>query len=231
MNNSSLIVDAAIFDLDGTLIDSADTYFTVIEEILKRLDLPPVPRKVLLEKMREGVESWGDLFPSESESWKNRLTKEAGTLFKEIASRMFQQNLKMIPGATEILKQISARGIKIGLVTLTHLKYLNDKLYPLKKAGVADLIESIICIEDVPRVKPAPDSLIECAKRMNVSMAKCVYIGDSDIDIQAGRAADMKTVGVLTGMDNYETLKKEDPDVIVDSVVDLLKIITQVSHP
>ena len=231
MNNSSLIVDAAIFDLDGTLIDSSEMYFTVTEELLKRLGLPPVPRKVLLEKMREGVGGWGDLFPNEPESQKKQLAQEAGRIYKEIAPRMFQQNLKMIPGATETLKQISARGMKIGLVTLTHLKYLNDKLYPLKKAGVADLIESIICIEDVPRVKPAPDSLIECAKRMNVSTAKCVYIGDSDIDIKAGRAAGMKTVGVLTGMDNYETLKKEDPDVIVDSVVDLLKIITQVSHP
>jgi len=131
----------------------------------------------------------------------------------------------MIPGVTETLKQIAARGMKIGLVTLTHLKYLDDKLYPLKNAGVADLIDSIICIEDAPRVKPAPDSLIECAKRMNVSAGKSVYIGDSDIDIKAGQAAGMKTVGVLTGMDNYETLQKEGPDVIVDSVADLLKII------
>jgi len=229
VNNSlddiSLIVDAAIFDLDGTLIDSSDTYFSVIEEILKRLELPLVPREVLLEKMREGVESWGDLFPAESESWKKRLTKEAGTLFKELAPRMLQQNLKLIPGTPETLRQIFAKGIKIGLVTLTHLKYLDDKLYPLKKAGIADLIESIICIEDIPRVKPAPDSLIECAKRMSVLMDKCVYIGDSDIDIKAGRAAGMKTVGVLTGMDNYETLKKEGPDLIIDSVADLLKII------
>ena len=225
MKNSKIVVDATIFDLDGTLIDSSEIYFTVTEEILKRLDLPPVPREVLLAKMREGIEGWSDLFPDESESRKDQLSQEAGRAYKEIAPRIFRENLIMIPGVAETLKQIAARGMKIGLVTLTHLKYLDDKLYPLKNAGVADLIDSIICIEDAPRVKPAPDSLIECAKRMNVSTGKSVYIGDSDIDIKAGQAAGMKTVGVLTGMDNYETLQKEGPDVIVDSMADLLKII------
>lgn len=225
MNNPKFILDAAIFDLDGTLIDSFETYITVAENIVKKLDLPPIPREVLLKKMREGVEGWGDLFPNEPESRKNQLAQEAGRIYKEIAPRMFRGDLKVIPGAIEALKQIAAKGMKIGLVTLSHLKYLDDKLYPLKNAGTADLIDSIICIEDAPKVKPAPDSLLECAERMNVSTDKSVYIGDSNIDIQAGQAAGMKTVGVLTGMDNYETLQKEGPDVIIYSVADLLKIL------
>ena len=225
MNNSGIIVDAAIFDLDGTLIDSSEVYFTIVEEILQKLDIPSIPRQTLSEIMKKGASSWGDLFPTKPEVWKDRLNKEAGALFKKMAPRMFRDNLQMITGVAETLKHISAKGINIGLVTLTHLKYLDDKLGPLKNAGVAELIEAIICIEDTPRVKPAPDSLIECARRMNVSVDRSTYIGDSDIDIRAGRAAGTKTVGVLTGMSSYETLKKEGADIIIDSVVDLAEML------
>ena len=224
-----MAVDAAIFDLDGTLIDSFEPYFMITEEILKRLKVPPVARNVLLQQMKDGMGGWRDLFPSESESRKKQLAQEAGTLYKKLAPSMFRENLKMIPGVAETLKQIAAKGIKIGLVTLTHLQYLDDKLYPLKNVGVADLIDVSICIEDTLRVKPAPDSLLKCAERMNVSPDTSVYIGDSDIDIQAGRAAGMKTIGVLTGMDTHKTLINEGPDMIVASVADLLKIIQSVT--
>ncbi len=54
---------------------------------------------------------------------------------------------------------------------------------------------------------------------------KCVYVGDTRTDMQAGKAAGMRTVGVLTGFDEYEILEKENPDAIIDSVQNLLEVI------
>ena len=79
----------------------------------------------------------------------------------------------------------------------------------------------MITIEDTPEVQPAPDPLIECARRLGVAEEKSVYVGDSYVDLRAGKAAGMMTVGVLTGVDDYETLKREDPDMIVESIFDL----------
>lgn len=62
--------------------------------------------------------------------------------------------------------------------------------------------------------------MIDCGKRLGVAMDKSVYMGDSRTDIRAGKAAGMKTIGVQTGMDDYESLKKENPDRIIDGVVE-----------
>ena len=138
---------------------------------------------------------------------------------------LFQREVKLIPGVSEIFFQLSEKKIKIGLVTSTHAKFLDRKLSPLKEQGIDKLIDVVITIEDAPELKPAPDPLIECARRMGVAREKCVYVGDNTVDLKAGKAAGMTTVGVLTGIDDHETLKREDPDFIVDSVFDLRNIV------
>jgi phosphoglycolate phosphatase len=58
-----------------------------------------------------------------------------------------------------------------------------------------------------------------------VNPDKCIYVGDTQIDIKAGKAAGMQTVSVQTGFDEHESLKKENPDAIIDSVRDLMAVI------
>ena len=83
----------------------------------------------------------------------------------------------------------------------------------------------VIAIEDSPRRKPAPDPLLECARRLNVAPEQCIYVGDSRVDIRAGTAAGMMTIGVLSGLDNYATLRREHPTMILDSVSDIKKLL------
>jgi phosphoglycolate phosphatase-like HAD superfamily hydrolase len=63
--------------------------------------------------------------------------------------------------------------------------------------------------------------LLECARRLGENPGKCAYVGDTTGDIVAGKAAGMRTIGVLTGLDDYQALKGEDPDMILDSVSQL----------
>jgi phosphoglycolate phosphatase len=56
-------------------------------------------------------------------------------------------------------------------------------------------------------------------------------VGDTRVDIRAGKAAGMRTIGVLTGFDVYETLRNETPDAIIDSIVHLMEAIIQISVP
>jgi HAD superfamily hydrolase (TIGR01509 family) len=211
--------------MDGTLIDSIDIYFKIVEIALERLKMPQVSRKKILDAAEDGDFNWELVLPGEVHHKKDEIIGEAWEIINEIAPQMFAENLKLIRGADNILQSISTSIPRIGLVTSTQRKYLKIKMQPLKSAGVEKLFEVIITSDDVPNRKPAPDPLIECAKRLDVNPNKCVYVGDTRTDIKAGKAAGMKTVGVLTGFDDYDMLAKEGPDAIVDSIRNLLEVI------
>ena len=223
MEKGKLEIDAAIFDLDGTLIDSTAAYVELAEEMYRRLHLPPVSGNVILERVRNTKDNWANLFVEEE--MRDGLLQEAAAIYKEISPRLFSAGVKMIPGSCSTLKRLSAAGIGIGLVTSTHLKHMDGKLYPFKRNGLMELIGATIAIEDTERIKPHPDPLLECAKRLGVSPERSIYVGDSHTDIRASKSAGMKAIGVLTGMDDCETLEMEDPYMVIDSVVHLPLVI------
>jgi HAD superfamily hydrolase (TIGR01509 family) len=148
-------------------------------------------------------------------------------LIEDMYKKALHDEAELIPGASEILKKIPTLGLKMALVTSTPFRYLQIKLNPLRKAGVADLFDVVITSDDVTRKKPAPDPLITCGQRLGVPMERAVYVGDSRVDIRAGKAAGMKTAGVLTGMEDRESLVREHPDIIMENVADLLSLIVK----
>jgi len=224
-DRNKLFVDAVIFDMDGTLIDSIDIYFEIVEIALKRLELPQVSRKKILDAAETGDFNWDLILPDEVKNKKDEIIAAAWEVINEIAPQMFAENIELIRGADTILQNISASIPKIGLVTSTQRQYLKNKMQPLKSAGVDKLFEVIITSDDVANRKPDPDPLIECAKRLDVNPGKCVYVGDTRTDMQAGKAAGMRTVGVLTGFDDHDALNQEMPDAIIDSIEYLMEVI------
>jgi HAD superfamily hydrolase (TIGR01662 family) len=220
-----LEVAAVIFDLDGTLIDSIDIYFTIVENALKRLNLPAVSRNQIIAAAESEEFKWELVLPQEVLSRKEEIIDETWAVINEIAPQMFADNLELIQGADRIVENLSSGGLKIGLVTSTQGQYLETKMQPLKKAGVDKLFEAIITSDDVEKRKPAPDPLIACAQQLELKPGGCVYVGDTTTDIKAGKAAGMRTIGVLTGFDEYGTLEIENPDAIIESVRNLMEVI------
>jgi len=220
-----LKVGAVIFDLDGTLIDSIDIYFTIVEKALERLNLPPVSRNKILAAAESVDFNWELILPQEALGRKDKIIDKAWGVINEIAPRMFEDQMELIQGADTIVENLSSNGLKIGLVTSSQKQYLEIKMQPLKQAGVEELFEVIITTDDVLKRKPAPDPLITCAQQLDMRPGNCVYIGDTATDIKAGKAAGMRTIGVLTGFDDHAILEKEKPDAIMKSVRNLLEVI------
>ena len=218
-------IDAVFFDLDGTLIDSIDIYFTIVENALKRLNLPAVSRNQIIAAAESEEFKWELILPQEVLSRKEEVVDETWAVINEIAPQMFADNLELIQGAERIVENLSSGGLKIGLVTSTRRQYLETKMQPLKNAGVDTLFEAIITADDIEKRKPAPDPLIACAQQLELKSGGCVYVGDTTTDIKAGKAAGMRTIGVLTGFDGYETLETENPDAIIESVRNLMEVI------
>ena len=223
--NNQFICDAVTFDLDGTLIDSTDVYLRILNVAFERLSLPLFSKEDILDLLIEGDFSWNKILPADLKGRRDQIIQKAMEIIREIYPQMFREEVKLIPGAAEILREISMGDMKIGLVTSTDAKYLAPKLHPLQVSGVEDLLEVIITTDKVPNKKPSADPLIECGKRLCVEMERIVYVGDSRVDIRAGKAAGTMTVGVLTGVDDYEALRAEAPDAILNSVVALREIL------
>jgi 2-phosphoglycolate phosphatase len=217
----NLAVEAVIFDLDGTLIDSAPIYYDIIDVIFKRLDIPSVPKRILLEAMKNGEFEWDLVLPADMKNRKKQLIEKARGIIDEIAPSMFHEQIKLIPGTADVLKAIAAEGLRLALVTSTLRDYMSIKLAPLDEAGVKNLFEVVITADDVQNKKPHAEPLIMCSDRLGLAPGNCVYVGDTRVDINAGNAAGMQTVGVLTGFDDYDALEKVMPGAIIASIADL----------
>ncbi|MEA2108092.1 MAG: HAD-IA family hydrolase [Pseudomonadota bacterium] len=220
-----LIVEAIMLDLDGTIIDSVKIYHRIVHAVLDKLELPKVCTKQIQKASRDGTFLWEKLFPASMFDDHSQLKDEAWIIAKQLAPEMFNGQVQLLPGAKEILQHISAKGFKIAVVTSTPRQNMHAKLKPLEEAGIIHLLQEILTADDTARKKPAADPLIECSKRLATKTERCVYVGDTQIDIRAGKAAETRTIGVLSGFDNHEMLAEEDPDAIINSLENLPEVI------
>ena len=225
MNPEKLKVDAVLFDLDGTVLDSIGIYYQIIEIVFKRLDILMPSKDKIRDAAKNGEFEWEQLFPRKTPEEKDRMIKKTRDIIAEIYPNLFETRVKLIPKAKETLETISQKGIKMGIVTSTPRQNMAVKMHPLVDSGIADLLEVIIAADDAPRKKPAADPLFEGCNRLGILPKHCMYVGDARTDIQAGKAAGMKTVGVLTGFDDYKALSRENPDAVIDSIAELTDIL------
>jgi len=218
-------IQCAIFDLDGTLIDSVPVYFELMETILEAIGLPPAPRSVVAEFMTGGglgvIEK---LIPENLQHQKDKIIKEFMTVGRKTSKSAFKDRVKLFNGVPRLFSRLVDLRIPIGMVTSTERLYIDRKLIPLQKYDIKKHLDVVIAIEDAPRKKPFPDPLIVCSERLGVSAPKCVYVGDSHVDIRAANAAGMMAIGVLSGLDDRETLMAEKPHMILESINELTEL-------
>ncbi|HSH70053.1 MAG TPA: HAD family phosphatase [Deferrisomatales bacterium] len=214
-------VQAVLFDLDGTLIDSVPPYFDLMADMLEAVGLPQAPRSLVANFLTDGLSALEQMIPADMAHRKDELIEQLLAVGRPLSNEMFLHRIQMIPGVEQLLPLLASRGISLGVVTSTDRRNIDKKLVTLERKGLRALLEVVIATEDAPRRKPAPDPLWEGARRLDVPAGGCVYVGDSHVDMRAGRAAGMTTVGVLTGVDDSDTLLREEPTLLLDSVADL----------
>ena len=218
-------IKCALFDLDGTLIDSVPVYFKLMETILETIGLPPAPKNVVIEFMTGGgLEVIEKLIPEDLQHKKDKIINEFMTVARNTSRSTFKDQVKLFDGVTRLFDRLVGLRIPIGIVTSTERLYIDRKLTPLEKNDIKKHLDVVIAIEDAPRKKPFPDPLIVCSERLGVSAGKCVYVGDSHVDIRAANAAGMMAIGVLSGLDDRETLMAENPNMILQNINELIKL-------
>lgn len=214
MLKPKLKVKAIIFDLDGTLVDSRRAYCEAAETAFAATGQMKVDARIVTEIPRR----------LEQDLPIDDLIMGADVKrFKEIYLRAYYEatieKTTPFPNIAGTLEKLSSKA-KLAVTTRRNIPETEVKR-ELAKFGLAKYIQKIVTSQDTLKPKPSPEALIKCAEHLNVKMRDCAIVGDSVIDVKAGKNAGAHTVAVLTGIFSRKELEREKPDLILQNVNEL----------
>ena len=222
-------IKGVIFDLDGTLIDSLETYTRALNQGLSEFNLGPVSKQELAVFLNQAVgidKILQELFPFLSEDRETRRH-----CLDEILRAYLEQEEKGItlkPGCKEVLSLLQGMGLKIGIAT-GRTTSGDRKWLELRRLNIDHFIDAMITGAEAQR-KPAPDGVIKCIEELGLAAQDCVFVGDSQADIVTGKAAGVITIAIATGVAKQEALSQEGPNAIISSLTELPSTIEEITR-
>jgi 2-phosphoglycolate phosphatase len=189
-----MTVEAVLFDLDGTLADTAPDLVAVLNAMLRERDRPPIPYAVARNEVSNGsvglvkLGFGTGLAESEFEALRQR--------FIDLYIDGLCVNTRLFNHIYYICNFLSRYGVPWGVVT-NKPQLMTVPL--LERLGIAALAATIVSGDQLPQRKPHPAPLLLAAEELAVAPSHCVYIGDAPRDIEAGRAAGMQTIAAGYG--------------------------------
>ena len=184
-----LPVDAVLFDLDGTLADTAPDLAAALNRVRGDLGLPPVPFDRLRPYASHGAR--GLLGAGMSLTPEDERYLAMRDAFLGHYERALCVETTLFAEVAELLADIEARGLPWGIVTNKAMRFTAPLLEAL---GLAERAGAVIGGDTTPHAKPHPAPLVEGALRLGVAPSRCVYVGDAERDVIAGAAAGMATI-------------------------------------
>ncbi|MBS0445469.1 MAG: phosphoglycolate phosphatase [Proteobacteria bacterium] len=211
-------IAAVLFDLDGTLIDSAPDLAGAGNDMRAARGLPRLPlehfRPMVGAGARGMVGRAFDVAPGDP-----AFAELRDEFLARYEARMLQET-RVFPEMVAVIDRLDAHAVRWGIVTNKATRYAE----PLVRAlGLAPRVAALIAGDTTPHAKPHPAPLLEGARRIGVAPEACVYVGDDLRDAQAGRAAGMRTVAAAWGyLGLGEAIDAWGADHIVATPADLL---------
>jgi HAD superfamily hydrolase (TIGR01509 family) len=204
-----------IFDLDGTLIDSLDTYKNAFNRIVKRYHLRPIDIRDMADFLNQFV-SLAQLLTQLYPSLSSHEIKAFMTEMKSEFIALAKDHITLQPHVREVLQTLKEQGMKIGVAT-GRMSTGSSKWRDLKNLGIDCLIDAVVTGGET-KPKPDPASLIKCTLELGLSLNECIFVGDSKADIIAGKSAGVKVIAVSTGVASSDQLAEERPDYMLDNL-------------
>ncbi len=224
--------DPVIFDLDGTVVDTVelirDSFRHTVRTVLGR-DMPD-------EHILAGV---GQPLMTQMRRLSEQHAQELYDVYREYNHRRHDELVRGYEGVQEMLEALHAAGRRLGIVTS---KSRDTTEMAFRAVHLGEYFDAVVTASDSDEHKPSPAPLLLCLERLggagraaagsgggepDAGAAEAlgpIYIGDSPVDIEAGRAAGMATAAVAWGVFGRESLLAAAPDFYVTTTVDLLAL-------
>ena len=205
---------AVLFDVDGTLLDTTEFIFQGFEHALAAHGHPTLSRAAYARVVGKPLDRcYEELAPGCD-----------AALLCETHRAWQTANLHLsrpYPDAEPVLRTLHEAGLRLAAITSRSRRTSVDTI---AQAGLAGYLDVILSAEDVAHIKPHPEPLLRALAHVDVPPEAAVMVGDTDVDILAGRAAGVRTVGVTYGF-HGAALAAAGPDLLVDTLADLLPLL------
>lgn len=185
---------AVIFDLDGTLVDTAQEFVVVVQTLRAEHGLGKIDEALIRSNVSNGARALVTLALDITEE--DAVFEEKRLRLLEIYSTVLGDSAKPYPGIEDLLQQLADRGIRWGISTNKPKAYAEPLL---ERLAIKPDPGSVVCPDDVTHRKPHPEPLYLNCKQLECAPHEAIYIGDHIRDIEAGRRAGIYTIAAAYG--------------------------------
>ena len=206
-----------LFDLDGTLLDSAPDMLATANRLRAERDMPPMTLAQIRPQVSKGSRAMlGVAFPQHDVAQRDAMVP----LFLDTYQQEIGKHSRLFEHIDDMLAALEADSVAWGIVT-NKPEYLAREILP--QLGWESRCAVLIGGDTLAERKPHPLPLQVAAERMGVPVGACVYVGDDERDIQAARAAGMPSIAVLWGYrQEHEDPMQWGAELLLDSPAELL---------
>jgi len=204
--------DALLFDLDGTLVDGAAAIHDAFEHALRARGLPRVPRAAVAARIGLPLRLMFRDLCAVDDHESAALVREYRARFEETAPTL----VRATPGMREALDAFP--DVPMAIVTTKAVEPARTVLAAL---GVQARFPVVVGVDTVRRPKPDPEGVRVALARLGVGAARAVFVGDTIMDVLAGKGAGTRTLAVLNGHGDEGELRAAAPDACLRDLTEL----------
>lgn len=212
---------AIIFDKDGVLIETFDSYLQAYIKVLSKIGIKIIANDVAKRYGMKGPEIIKQIAQEKGKNITDEqiqeLTREKDRLYKKFS----EKNIKLLPGAKKLLTYLKNKNYKIGIASSSTKELIE---HMMKVTKIENYIDATVDGFEVKFSKPDPEIFLKCAEKLEMEPENCIVIEDSIHGINAAKRAGMKCVAVATGQTTREELEKTKPDWILNTLEEFNKI-------
>ena len=215
---------AVLFDLDGTLIDTAADFVRIIQQMCRDEQRPVVEAEIIRTQVSEGARAMVQLVYPEMD-----VTDPVFLAHRQRFLNTYGDNIvvdtNLFEGMYPLLEELEAHQIPWGIVT-NKPRGLSELL--LAALNLTERCAVLVCPEDVSKTKPDPEPMYLAAKQLNLEARDIIYVGDHPRDIDAGRNAEMYTILAAYGylpLESRDDLLAWQADAIIQTVPELHQLL------
>ena len=212
---------AVLFDMDGTLLDTAPDFIAICQAMLAERGMAPIADKLIRDEISGGARAMvaATFAMSPEDEGFEALRLE----FLERYQRDCAVHSKLFEGMSELLDDIEKGGLIWGVVTNKPVRFAEPIM---QRLGLADRSALLICPDHVKNSKPDPEPLILACKTLDLDPASVLFVGDDLRDIESGRDAGTRTAAVRYGyIHPQDNPNNWGADVVVDHPLELRKVL------